>query len=171
MKAQTQSLALPLQSYKTYVWAAVFVAGNIVLPQLCHTVGLGGKAFLPILFFTLIAAARYGWACGLLTAIASPLINHLLFGMPAADMLAVILVKSVVLAAVVGIAMYKTGKLSLVNGLIAIAAYQLAGMGLFAALTGSWSAAWADVTVSWPAMLIQIVAVLALLQLRARQKA
>ena len=33
---------------KTYLAAALFVAGNIALPQLCHTVHLGGPTWLPI---------------------------------------------------------------------------------------------------------------------------
>lgn len=36
---------------KTYLAAALFVAGNILLPQLCHTVHLGGPTMLPIYFF------------------------------------------------------------------------------------------------------------------------
>ena len=124
---------------------------------------------MPILFFTLIAAARYGWVCGLLTAVASPLINHLLFGMPAADMLVVLSVKSVVLASVIGFTMYKTGKLSLLSGLGAIAAYQLAGMLCLGMMTGSWNAAWADVMVSWPAMLVQIATLLILIQFLQRK--
>ena len=64
--------------------------GNIVLPQLCHLVPQG-LILLPIYFFTLIGAYKYGWQVGLLTAVLSPLANHLLFGMPPAPMLAPIL--------------------------------------------------------------------------------
>jgi hypothetical protein len=46
---------------KTYLAAALFVAGNIALPQLCHTVHLGGPTWLPIYFFTLVGAYKYGW--------------------------------------------------------------------------------------------------------------
>lgn len=169
MKTQTQTLSLPLKSYKTYLWAALFVAGNIALPQLFHTVGLGGQAFLPILFFTLIAAARYGVVCGLVTAVASPLVNHLLFGMPGAEMLPVILVKSVVLASVIGFAVRKTGKLTLANGVAGIATYQLVGMAFFALSTGSLVAVWNDVLISWPAMATQVIAILVMLQLPARK--
>lgn len=38
--------------------------------------------FLPIYFFTLVAAFRCGWKVGLLTAVLSPVVNCLLFGMP-----------------------------------------------------------------------------------------
>lgn len=69
---------------KTYLFAALFIAGNILLPQLCHLAPLGGVRWLPIYFFTLVGAYKYGWRVGLLTALLSPLINSALFGMPAA---------------------------------------------------------------------------------------
>ena len=71
------------QETRTYLAAALFAAGNIGLPQLCHLVQLGGPTMLPIYFFTLVGAYKYGWRTGLLTALASPLVNAALFGMPA----------------------------------------------------------------------------------------
>ncbi|MDR0955030.1 MAG: ECF transporter S component [Rikenellaceae bacterium] len=169
MRTQTQALPLSLTSHKTYLWAALFVAGNIALPQLCHTVGLGGQAFLPILFFTLIAAARYGVVCGLVTAVASPLVNHLMFGMPDAGMLALTVAKSVALALVIGLAVQKTGKLTLTAGVAGIAAYQIVGIALVAATTGTLATAWSAALLSWPAMAIQVIAILVLLQLPNRK--
>lgn len=46
---------------KTYLAAALFVLGNIALPQLFHLVPQGGITWLPIYFFTLIGAYKYGW--------------------------------------------------------------------------------------------------------------
>ena len=68
---------------KTYMVAALFVIGNIVLPQLCHLIPQGGLIWLPIYFFTLVAAYKYGPVAGLLTAVVSPLVNSAFFGMPA----------------------------------------------------------------------------------------
>ena len=82
---QTTTLKLYSLDYsqaKTYGVAALFVAGNIVFPQLCHLVQLGGPTWLPIYFFTLVGAYKYGWKAGLLTAIASPVVNSLRFSMP-----------------------------------------------------------------------------------------
>ena len=84
---QTTSVKLYSLEYseaKTYLAAALFLAGNIVLPQLFHTIRLGGPTWLPIYFFTLVGAYKYGWRVGLLTAVLSPLVNSALFGMPAA---------------------------------------------------------------------------------------
>ena len=54
---------------RAYMMAALFVVGNIVLPQLCHLVPQGGLVWLPIYFFTLVAAYKFGLTAGLLTAI------------------------------------------------------------------------------------------------------
>ena len=80
---------------KTYMFVALFVIGNIVLPQLCHLIPNGGYIFLPIYFFTLIASYKYGLKVGLLTAVLSPVINNLLFGMPATAVLSAILIRTV----------------------------------------------------------------------------
>ena len=80
--------SLDYRDAKTYLAAALFVAGNILLPQICHSVPQGGLRWLPIYFFTLVGAYKYGWRVGLLTAVLSPLVNSALFGMPAAAALA-----------------------------------------------------------------------------------
>ena len=73
---------LSLTNVRTYLFSALFVIGNLVLPQICHLVPDGGKILLPIYFFTLIASYKFGLKVGLLTAIFSPLMNCLFFGMP-----------------------------------------------------------------------------------------
>ena len=98
MEYLPQASTLTLGNLRTYLFAALFAVGNVVLPQLCHLVPQGGLIFQPIYFFTLIAACRFGWRVALLTAVASPLINSLLFSMPSGAMLPVVLIKSVVLA-------------------------------------------------------------------------
>ena len=62
---------------RTYLFAFLFIAGNIVLPQLCHMIPQGGLILLPIYFFTLVAAYKFGLRVGLLTALLSPLVNSL----------------------------------------------------------------------------------------------
>lgn len=98
METSAKLYSLPFGNVKTYLFALLFVAGNIALPQLCHLVPAGGPTLLPIYFFTLIAAYKYGFKVGLLTALLSPVINHLLFAMPAAAVLPAILIKSGLLA-------------------------------------------------------------------------
>ena len=75
-KATTVRLySLGWREMRTYMFALLFIAGNIVLPQLCHLFPQGGLILLPIYFFTLIAAYKFGFRVGLLTAVLSPLVN------------------------------------------------------------------------------------------------
>lgn len=67
---------------------------------------------LPIYFFTLVGAYKYGWRTGLLTALASPLVNAALFGMPAVTALPAILVKSALLAGAAGYAARRFNRVS-----------------------------------------------------------
>ena len=102
---QTTAVRLYTWGYaetKTYLAALLFVLGNIVLPQLFHLVPQGGMTWLPIYFFTLVGAYKYGWRVGLLTAIFSPLVNSVLFGMPPVGALPAILLKSVLMAVIGG---------------------------------------------------------------------
>ena len=104
MQTTVKLYAFGYRELRTYLAAALFVVGNIVLPQLAHLIPQGGVTWLPIYFFTLIGAYKYGWRVGLLTAVASPLLNSWLFGMPAPQVLPAILMKSVVLAVAAGFA-------------------------------------------------------------------
>ena len=98
MEKSVKLYSLSFSDVKTYLFALLFVAGNIALPQLCHLAPMGGPTLLPIYFFTLVAAYKFGFRAGLLTALLSPVANYLLFGMPAAAVLPAILVKSGLLA-------------------------------------------------------------------------
>jgi len=142
---------------KSYAYAFLFIAGNIVLPQLCHLLPLGGQMLLPIYFFTLIAAYKYGFFTGLLTAIASPLVNHALFGMPATEMMTIILIKSALLAIAASYLAQRTKQLKIQNILAIILFYQGIGMIAEFFLTGSFMAAIQDVRLGLPGILFQLV--------------
>jgi hypothetical protein len=148
--------SLNLLNAKTYLFAAIFIVGNLLLPQLAHLVPQGGFIFLPIYFFTLIAAYKYGIHVGLLTAILSPLANHLLFGMPPAAVLPAILVKSVILAIAAALLAKRAGKVSFLAILTAILAYQLIGTGIEWAMTQNFALAVQDFRIGVPGMLIQL---------------
>ena len=143
-------------SYKTYLAAALFIVGNIVVPQLCHLIPRGGLIFLPIYFFTLVAAFKCGWKVGLLTAVLSPLVNCALFGMPPVASLPAILLKSV---ALVGAVEFVSRKMSFSIWAVAIAvlAYQIVGMTAEYFMDFNFMHALQDVRIGWPGILIQIV--------------
>lgn len=146
-----------LSDVRTYTWGALFIIGNMVLPQLCHLVPDGGKIFLPIYFFTLIASYKYGLKVGLLTAILSPLCNHLLFGMPPSAMLPVILVKSSLLTFAAAYVAGRNRSLSLLHILVVVLAYQVVGGMAEWGLTGEWQAAVQDFRLGYPGMLLQVI--------------
>ena len=73
MEATAKLYSLNLHNTRTYLFALFFVAGNIIVPQLCHLIPNGGLMFLPIYFFTLVGAYKYGLSVGMITAVFSPL--------------------------------------------------------------------------------------------------
>lgn len=152
---------------KTYLMSALFIVGNIVLPQLCHLIPQGGLIFLPIYFFTLFGAYKYGFIVGLLTAVASPLVNNLLFGMPPSPMLPAIMTKSILLALIASFVALKSGKATLPFIALAVVGYQLVGSLAEWGITGSLMSALQDVRLGLPGILIQIVGVWALLKVKA----
>lgn len=157
MQTSTVNLYSPdYRQAKTYWIAALFAVGNIALPQLFHTVHMGGPAWLPIYFFTLVGAYKYGWRAGLLTALVSPAANTLLFGMPAVAALPAILLKSTLLALAAGwtAARFRRTSLLLLAGVVLT--YQTLGTLGEWALTGDLYAAMQDFRIGLPGMLLQI---------------
>ena len=148
---------LSLGNSKTYVLASLFVLGNLVFPQLAHLIPQGGLIFLPIYFFTLIAAYKYGLFVGMLTAISSPLINSLIFGMPPVAVLPAIMIKSVVLALAACLAAKYFDKVSFLGVLLAVFAYQFVGTAFEWILTQNLHIALQDIRLGFPGILIQII--------------
>ena len=149
--------SLGWREMRTYVFALLFVVGNILLPQLCHLFPQGGLILLPIYFFTLIAAYKFGFRVGLLTAILSPLINSALFGMPPVAALPIIMIKGVLLAGAAARMANKSKGASLLALIAVVLAYQLVGGLIEWAITGSIASALQDWKLGWPGMLLQAV--------------
>lgn len=154
---------------RTYLAAAVFILGNIVVPQLIHLVPGGGLTWLPIYFFTLIGAWMCGWRVGLMTAILSPLVNSLLFGMPAEAALPAIMLKSVLLASLASYAAYRTTRPTILALAAVVLGYQILGTLGEWAICGSFTAALSDLTTGLPGIALQIVAGYVLLSKTARR--
>ena len=156
MQATARLYNLGYTEAKSYLVAALFVMGNIVLPQLFHLVPQGGVTWLPIYFFTLVGAYKYGWKVGLMTAVASPLVNSLMFGMPALGSLPAILLKSVLLAIAAGYAAHRWQKVSLPLTLTVVLFYQAVGTLGEWLMKGSFYDAVQDFRIGVPGMLLQI---------------
>ena len=127
---QTTTVKLYTWNYaeaKTYLASLLFVLGNIALPQLFHLIPQGGMTWLPIYFFTLVGAYKYGWRVGLLTAILSPLANSALFGMPTVSALPAILLKSVLMAVIGGYVAARFHKATILLLTLVVLSYQVLG--------------------------------------------
>lgn len=156
MNSTVKLYSYNFSSVKTYLFATLFVAGNIIAPQLAHFVPQGGFIFLPIYFFTLIAAYKYGLKVGLLTALLSPVVNHLLFGMPPMAVLPAILIKSALLAGAASWLARRSNAVTLLNLVVAVLFYQVAGTLLEWALVRDFVVAVQDFRIGIPGMLLQI---------------
>ena len=157
MEATVRLYTLNYDEVKTYMWAAIFVACNLVLPQVFHLIPQGGIIFSPLSLVILVGAYKFGWKTGVLAALASPIVNHLLTGMPAMEVLPVMTLKLAVLALVAGLAAqhFKTVSLPLLFGVVLVSkAIEAIGE---LVLTGGIAATAADFTIGWPGMLMQIV--------------
>lgn len=168
METSAKLYSLPFGNVRTYLFALLFIVGNIALPQLCHLVPTGGPTLLPIYFFTLIAAYKYGFQVGLLTAILSPVINHLLFAMPAVTVLPAILIKSGLLAGAAALAARHVKSVSLLALLGVVLSYQVIGTAFEWALCGDFFLAVQDFHMGIPGMLIQWFGGYALLKVIAK---
>ena len=156
MEANVRLYALNYDEAKTYLWAAVFVACNLVLPQLFHLIPQGGVIFSPLSLVILAGAYKFGWKTGLLAALASPLVNHAITGMPAWEVMPVMILKLAVLALIAGFAAqrFKTVSLPLLIGVILVSK-AIGCLGEFI-LTGGIAATIADFTIGWPGLLLQV---------------
>lgn len=157
---QTTTIKLYSLGYdeaKTYLVASLFIVGNVVLPQLFHIVPKGGMIWLPIYFFTLVGAYKYGWRAGLLTAVLSPIVNSLLFGMPMAAALPAILLKSVLLAMSAGYVAQRFRSVSIPLLIAVVLMYQVVGTLGEWAMSGSLMQALQDFRIGIPGMLLQVV--------------
>lgn len=156
MQTATNLYSLRYDDVKTYLLASLFVIGNIALPQFCHLFPQGGMIWLPIYFFTLVGAYKYGWRVGLITAVASPVVNSVMFGMPMAAALPSIMLKSVLLAVCASFIAAKYRKATLLMLLATVLGYQIAGT------VGEWIikhdlySALQDFRIGVPGMLLQV---------------
>ena len=156
---QTTTVKLYTWNYaeaKTYLASLLFVLGNIALPQLFHLIPQGGMTWLPIYFFTLVGAYKYGWRVGLLTAILSPLANSALFGMPTVSDLPAILLKSVLMAVIGGYVAARFHKATILLLTLVVLSYQVLGTLGEWTMKGDFWLAIQDFRMGIPGMLFQV---------------
>lgn len=157
MKTTARLYTLTLDEARTYLWAIIFVGANLLLPQVFHLVPQGGIIFSPLSLVIMAGAYKLGWRVGLLAALASPLVNHLITGMPAMSVLPVMTLKLAVLALVAGFTAqhFRRATIPLLIDVVLLTEL-LGGLGELA-LMGGIDATIQDFTVGWPGMSLQIV--------------
>ncbi len=170
MESNVRLYTLSWRQARTYLLAALFLAGNIALPQLCHSLmPKGGLIFLPIYFFTLIGAYKYGAKVGLLTALLSPIVNSIFFGMPSFGALPMILIKGTILAGAASFIAFRTKKVSVFSMLAVVLMYQVMGCGIEWAAQGSFMAGFQDFRLGLPGMALQVIGGWALIKFALRK--
>jgi len=157
MEASVRLYALNYDEAKTYLWAAIFVACNLVLPQVFHLIPQGGIIFAPLSLVILAGAYKFGWKTGLLAALLSPLVNHALTSMPAWEVMPVMTLKLAALAMVAGLTAqyFKAVTLPLLIGVVLVS--EVIGALGELALTGGIASTIADFTIGWPGLLLQVI--------------
>jgi len=158
---------LSLGDARLYLAVAAMIAGNVLLPFALHRIPDGGRMFLPIFFFTLIAGWRFGAKAAVLTAVLSPLANHFLTGMPPAQALQGIILQSALLGCLAAIAASRSVRptLTLLAGVVLAAQ----ALGLLPVLMHSgWQAGLAALQLRLPGLLLQILGGFSVLWLMGR---
>ena len=165
MERSIKLYSLSYSEIRTYIMAAIFVACNIALPQLFHLIPQGGIIFAPLSLVILVGAYKFGWRVGLLAALASPVVNHLLFGQPAAGVMTLMALKLSLLAVIAGITAHHWKRVSLLLIIAVVLASELLGGLAELAFTGGIAATVADFTIGWPGLLLQVFGTYAILRL------
>lgn len=156
METSARLYSFNYSELRTYLWSMLFVACNILLPQVFHLVPQGGIVFAPLSLVILAGSYKLGWKTGLLAAVASPLVNHLLTGMPAWGMLPLMTLKLTALALLAGLAAqhFKRVSLPLIVGVVLVA--ELLGALAELLLTGGIASTVQDFSVGYPGLLLQV---------------
>lgn len=165
METNIRLYTLNYTEVRTYLFAALFVACNIALPQLFHLIPQGGIIFAPLSLVILAGAYKLGWKTGLLAALASPLVNHLLFGLPAWSVMHVMVIKLATLAIIAGVTAQHYKKVTIPLLITVVLISEIIGGLSELLLTGGVSATIADFTIGWPGLLLQVFGTYILLKI------
>jgi hypothetical protein len=152
---------------RLYLATAAMVLGNLLLPLAFHQIPDAGRMFMPIFFFTLIAGWRFGAQAAVLTAMLSPLANHVLTGMPPTPVLREIILQSALLGALAALAARRWAKPTLALLALVVLAHQ--ALVLFPTLLhAGGQACLAALRFRLPGLLLQVFGGFAVLWLMGR---
>ncbi|MCX6724461.1 MAG: ECF transporter S component [Candidatus Staskawiczbacteria bacterium] len=150
-------LDLGLTEYRTYILSLALVAGSIALPYALHHFYMVGQIILPVYFFVLIGAYKFGWKVGIITAISSVFISFFLTGMPMLTILPFVIIKGVLLSLTASFFARMSGKLSIVTIVLIVFSYQLIGSTIIHLFTHNLTLSMADVVLGYPGLFFEII--------------
>jgi len=160
-----------LTDIKLYLFTCAFVLGNLIFPMIVHTIPNGGLIFLPLFFFTLVAAYSEGFLAGILVAVASPLINYAVTKMPPMVMLPTILFQSLLIAVSAAFISSWLKKIDFSAIAIIVVATQILAGFFDYFISGSVASAIHTVELGIPGMIIMAVGGYVLLKIIAKMRA
>jgi hypothetical protein len=143
--------------YKTYFMSFALILGSVLLPYIFHYFNMAGQIFLPIYFFVLIGAYKFGWKVGIMTGVFSPIISFVLTGMPLPIILPFVIIKGILLALTASFSAKKSKKISIAILLLVVFCYQFMGFLVIYLLTHNLVLSRADLVLGYPGLILQII--------------
>ena len=152
---------LKISRTKEMIFSAVFTLLAVATPTVIHYFsGVdGGRTFLPMPFFVILAGLLLGWRAGLATALMSPIVSYLLSGMPMVDILPFIILQLAAYGAVAGTMREKHNAIISVAGAI-LAGWAIIGISMFLfSKMNAWSYVIQGVRAGLLGIIIQLIAI------------
>jgi len=164
MTTNTKLYTFNYSEAQTYLWALTFIVANTLLPQLFHLIPQGGIIFAPLSFVILAGSYKFGWKTGLLAALASPIVNNLIWSAPMWSVIPVMALKLAFLALAAGLTAQYFKKVNILLLVSVVLVAELLGGLAELALTGGIAATLTDFTIGWPGLLLQVAGTWAVLK-------
>ncbi len=172
-KVQAIPIILRYTDVRSYVFTGVFILLAVSVPWVFHQFHLAGAIFLPMHIFVLIAGLVFGRRAGLIVGVSSPVVSHLVSGMPALNILPQITVELSVYGFLAGVlrqryevptvwsllAAMTGGRIALLLTILTI--YLASGksyspVGLQA---NPFASFWSIIKLGWPGVVIQLTTI------------
>ncbi len=149
------------RSTKVHVYSCLFVGLNVLAVYVIHALGGAewGKMWLPMHFFAVVTGLAFGWRCGAMVGLVTPLLSFGISGLPLTTSLLEIALKTTALGVVGGL----IAERRLIGNVFSEAVVTVIGVQIsfglaVTALTGSPSVGFADLWQGYPGIVIQIAA-------------
>jgi len=145
---------------RLYIISSILITASMVLPFTLHQFGFAGQVFMPIYLLALLAGLVYGWNCGLLVGILTPIISYSFTQMPMFPILPFVIIKSSLLGLISGLMVEQMyGKKLFMIAAVAILFSQIIGNLLLYLATMNLQMALTDAVTGFPGIILLFVAI------------